>query len=252
MPPTPVNAYDVWHRTLAKKEAAGSPLAHPWYASVFRELAQIPGGRLLEVGCGRGEFAVWLSTQRPDLEITAMDFSPAAIDIARQRVAQNGASVQFVEGDAEAIPFPDDAFDIVISCECMEHVPHPPQMAREMARVLKQGGQFALTTPSQLNGVLLAWLHARLTGRPYNSGAGVQPRENFYFFWNVKRYLQDAGLEVGRMESSGYQWLLLPRVDPAKLRTDQFQSNWARKLAFPFGLHFSFFGTKMRGESRET
>ena len=124
----------------------------------------------------------------------------------------------------------------------MEHVPHPPQMARELARVLKPGGRFCLTTPSYLNGMLISWFYSWLTRRPLDTGAGVQPRENFYFFWNVRRYLHQAGLEIERMESCNYQWLLLPRVAPAKLCTMQFRSRWARWLVFPFGVHMSYFG----------
>ena len=228
MPDSTLAAYDQWHRSMRECGEAESPLDHPWYASVMRELQGIHGGRVLEVGCGRGEFAVWLAAQRPDFEITAMDFSAAAIEIARERACACGCQVTFEQGDAEAIPFPDASFDIVISCECMEHVPSPPKMARELARVLKPGGRLCLTTPSQLNGTMLAWAHAWVTGRPYNSGAGVQPRENFYFFWSVKSYLRDAGLTVDRMESSIFQWLLLPGVDPAKLRTVNFQSEWAK------------------------
>jgi demethylmenaquinone methyltransferase/2-methoxy-6-polyprenyl-1,4-benzoquinol methylase len=221
-----------------------SPLDHPWYESVYREIRDYPACRELEVGCGRGGFAIWLSKNVPQFQITALDFSGAAIDIARTKAVAEGSSVKFVQGDAQALPFENDTFDLVISCECMEHVPDPRKMACELARVLKPGGRLALTTPSQLNGMLIGWLHSWLTRRPYNSGAGVQPHENFYFFWTVHRYLRLAELEVDRMESSTFQWLLLPRVDPAKLCTRKFKSAWAKALAFPFGLQFSFFARK--------
>ncbi|MFO1486240.1 MAG: class I SAM-dependent methyltransferase [Verrucomicrobiaceae bacterium] len=239
--------YNDWHRQRKRAGDPHSPLAHPWYASVASELEHYQGAaRVLEVGCGRGGFALWLAAQKPEFEITALDFSSSAIEIARERATAQNSKVTFVVGDAEALPFADGSFDLVISCECMEHVPHPPQMARELARVVKPGGRFCLTTPSYLNGVLLAWLHSWLTKRPLDTGAGVQPRENFYFFWNVLGYLKRAGLKVQRMESCNYQWLLLPRVAPAKLCTMQFRSRWARALAFPFGVHLSYFGFKPR------
>lgn len=236
--------YDQWHRQLDDAGECESPLVHSWYASVYEELKKLSGGRLLEVGCGRGSFAIWLAGREPRFDIVAVDFSDTAIDIARERALRRGAKVKFDVADAEALPFGDDTFDIVISCECMEHVQHPRVMAGEISRVLRSGGRFCLTTPSQLNGMLIGWAHAWLTGRKFNSGAGVQPRENFYFFWTVKRYLRAAGLSVDRVESSTYQWLLLPRVAPAKLCTKQFTHSWARVLAFPFGLHFSYFGSK--------
>lgn len=243
--------YDEWQRFrhLKDLEEFSSPLDHPWYESVYREIQDYPACRMLEVGCGRGGFAVWLSKHAPQFKITALDFSGAAIEIARETAAVAEASVEFIQGDAQALPFERDSFDLVISCECMEHVPDPAKMAHELARVLKPGGRLALTTPSQLNGMLIGWAYAWLTGCAYNSGAGVQPHENFYFFWTVRRYLSRAGLVVDRMESSTYQWLLLPRVNPAKLCTRQFKSGWAKSLAFPFGLHFSFFCRKLAGQT---
>lgn len=236
--------YNKWQsrRQIKDAEEFASPLDHPWYEAVSREIKNYPACRLLEVGCGRGGFALWLSNQRPDFEITALDFSDTAIEIARDSAASQNSKVTFVVGDAEDLPFADSSFDLVISCECMEHVQHPAQMAHELARVLKPGGRFCLTTPSYLNGMLLAWLHSWLTKRPLDTGAGVQPRENFYFFWNVRSYLRRANLKIERMESCNYQWLLLPSVAPAKLCTVQFHSRWARALAFPFGVHFAFFG----------
>lgn len=243
-PDAVLSDYDEWHRQRKVGGEPESPLAEPWYESVYREIQNRPGGRVLEVGCGRGEFAIWLSQKRPQFRIVALDFSRAAIEIARESAAAKGAAVEFVQGDAEALPFEDEAFDLVISCECMEHVPHPRQMAREIARVMKPGGRYALTTENYLNGMLLGWLMSWIRREPFNSGSGVQPRENFFIFWMVRRYLREAGLEVTRMESCHYQWLLLPRVDPARLCTKQFSNPIARWLAFPFGRHMSFMGRK--------
>ena len=236
--------YDAWHHQMKSDAEHESPLVYPWYESVYREIKDYPSCRVLEVGCGRGGFAIWLSRQAPQFSLTGLDFSGAAIEIAKESASAQNARVDFVQGDAEALPFADGTFDLVISCECMEHVPHPPQMARELARVIKTGGRFCLTTENYFNGMLIAWLKSWWSGQPYNSGSGIQPRENFFFFWMVRSYLQDAGLTVAKMESSHHQWLLLPRVNPARLCTEKFSSKWARTLAFPFGRHVSFFGHK--------
>lgn len=57
-PSNPVDAirddYDKWHEQMRSADGSESPLKHPWYESVYRELRNYPGGRLLEVGCGRG------------------------------------------------------------------------------------------------------------------------------------------------------------------------------------------------------
>jgi len=244
MNPDPKLAYDQWHERINSFAEDVDPLLFPWYQSAFRGIQDSPSGDLLELGCGRGEFAVWLASAVPGIRITGVDFSASAIQIAQRRVAISSKPVHFITGDAQCLAFADNSFDWIVSCECLEHVPHPSKMAAEMFRVLKRGGRFCLTTENYLNGMLLAWLQCCVTGRPFNSGSGVQPLEQFFVFPQVKGYLKRAGLVVERSESTHYQWLLLPGIDPARLCTPRFKKGWARAIAKPFGRHFSFFGYK--------
>jgi 2-polyprenyl-3-methyl-5-hydroxy-6-metoxy-1,4-benzoquinol methylase len=219
-------------------------LQHPWYRSAYSGIRKDARGRLLEIGCGRGEFAIFLAKTLPQIEITAVDFSSSAIAQAQQWAAKENVKVDFREGDAQAINLPSASFDYVVSCECIEHVENPAKVLDEVYRLLKADGRFCITTENYFNGMVLAWLHAWVTGRPYNSGSGVQPRENFFVFWHVLKLLRTSGLHVERTESCHYQWLLLPRVAPAKLSTEEIASPLLRGLAKPFGRHFSYFGTK--------
>jgi ubiquinone/menaquinone biosynthesis C-methylase UbiE len=236
--------YDAWHGEIAARGIRSDPLELPWYRSAYGHLEKYAQGDVLEIGCGRGEFAIWLSQNRPDLKITAVDFSQEAIDIATRQASATAAVVAVKQDDAEALSFPESSFDYVVSCECIEHVSNPALMAQEISRVLRPGGRFCVTTENYLNGMLILWAKYWLTGEPFNSGSGVQPQENFFFFWHVLAYLRNAGLRVEETESCHYQWLLLPRVDPAKLCTKQFSTSILRDLAKPFGRHFSFFGRK--------
>jgi len=238
-------AYDIWHREHGTLEPDDDPLRFPWYESVFREVAEFQPQRILEVGCGRGEFAIFLRRQFPDADIAGIDFSEAAIQIAAERSEKGEANVNFIRADAENLPFDDETYDLVISCECMEHVHDPEKMARELSRIARLGAKICLTTENYLNGMMVARFHSWLIGRPFNSGSGVQPRENLIFFWNVKRWLEKAGLSVERMESCHYQWLLLPGIAPSRLCTNQFRKRWLRRFAKPFGRHFSFFARKV-------
>jgi SAM-dependent methyltransferase len=244
--------YDTWHGQMYSGNTLPDPLRLPWYNSAFADIKQNAHGKLLEIGCGRGEFAVWLGEALPDIDITAVDFSSAAIGIAKQYAYARGSKIQLTQDDALCMRIPDNYFDYVVSCECIEHVPQPQKMAQELYRVLKPGGHFCITTENYLNGMLLGWIQSWLTGRRFNSGSGVQPHENFFFFWHILAYLRFAGLVVNRTESCHFQWLLLPRIDPAKLCAKQFSAGWARFLAKPFGRHFSYFGRKPSLPSSES
>lgn len=238
------NAYDTWHASQADEEHQAESL-YPWHRTVARLLPELNELKVLEIGCGRGDFAISLGKKSPDARISAIDFSRGAVEIARTRARQReAANVVFDVGDAEQLGFDDEQFDCVISCEVLEHMHHPDAMAREIRRVLKPTGRYFLTTENYLNGMLLSWFVCWLRNEPFNSGAGVQPHENFFLFWRVKRLLKRAGLRVDHMESNHFQWLLLPRVAPVKLCTEDFRCTFFKRLFRPFGRHFTFVGRK--------
>ena len=73
----------------------------------------LPGRRLLDVACGAGNGAI--AAARRGLEAVGLDYVPALLDRARERAAAEGYYIEFVEGDAQALPFEDASFDYVIS-----------------------------------------------------------------------------------------------------------------------------------------
>jgi ubiquinone/menaquinone biosynthesis C-methylase UbiE len=237
-----VEKYNEWHQQLAGYEADLSGLHHPWHRTVAKLLPDLEKSRVLEIGCGRGDFSIWLADKYPESHITGVDFSDQAIAIAKAKGATDGPT--FKVENAESLSFPDASFDCVISCECIEHVSFPARMACEVHRVLRPGGRFIITTENYLNGMLLLWLKSWLTAQPFNSGSGVQPHENFFLYWRVKTMLESQGLSVQHMESNHYQWLLLPQTDPMKLLTFDFKQPFFKKLFRPFGRHFTFSGRR--------
>jgi ubiquinone/menaquinone biosynthesis C-methylase UbiE len=237
-------SYDTWHARQAQGESIKKSF-DPWHQTVARRLPDLNAKNVLEVGCGRGDFAIWLAQKFPMAAITAVDFSNKAIEIATARSKEMNAGVSFQVEDAENLRLSDRAFDQVISCECMEHVPHPAKMAREIWRVLKPGGRFILTTENYFNGMMLAWMVSWWRNQPFDSGSGAQPHENFFLFWRVKRILERAGLNVEHTESNYFQWLLLPRCAPHRLCTKDFDNPTIKRLFRPFGRHFSFEGTRV-------
>jgi len=102
--------------------------------------ADLRGRRVLEVSCGHGGGASYLTrTLQPD-SYTGLDLNPAGIRFCRQR--HRVAGLSFVQGDAEQLPFGPDTFDAVINVEASHCYPHLPRFLSEVARVLRPGGHF--------------------------------------------------------------------------------------------------------------
>ena len=237
--------YDKWHESRAAGEQANSGLhLQPWHQTVLKLLPHLNDCDVLEIGCGRGDFALELVRRFPRARIRGVDFSDQAIDIAMKKSSAIGAPVEFSVADAQALPFEANAFDWIVSCECLEHVPSPSAMAREIFRMLRPGGRFILTTENYFNGMVLGWLNCLLKGIAFDSGAGVQPIEHFFLFFQVRRILRRAGFSIQHMESNHFQWLLLPRVNPARLCTEDVRSPILKRLLLPFGRHFTYLGQK--------
>jgi ubiquinone/menaquinone biosynthesis C-methylase UbiE len=91
--------------------------------------------KILEIGCGPGALAGALHRWYPNTEITAVDRDSEFIQFAKE----HEKGIQFIEGDATAIPFPDNTFDVTISNTVAEHI-EPSKFYGEQLRVLKPGG----------------------------------------------------------------------------------------------------------------
>ena len=238
------NLYNEWHKGLGAVQHNFDTLDHPWYQTVMKTLPDLQGKRVLEIGAGRGDFSIWLAKKFNTAQVVGTDFSHAAIDIARSKLDASLPNLTFQVENAEGLSFANDTFDYIISCETMEHVFHPQQMASEMQRVLKKGGGFILTTENYFNAMILMWLKTWITGKPFDSGSGVQPHENFFTFFHIKKYFRKAGLELIHTESNHFQFLLLPGFAPSKFCVKDFNSGFLKSIFKPFGRNFTYQGKK--------
>lgn len=101
-----------------------------------------PGTRVLDVACGSGNLTI--PAARTGAAVTGIDITPTLLDHARQRAASEGLAIGFDEGDVEAMPYEDGAFDLVVSMFGAMFAPRPEYAAQELLRVCRPGGRIAL------------------------------------------------------------------------------------------------------------
>jgi SAM-dependent methyltransferase len=108
------------------------------------------GGRILEVGCGRGVALPVLAERLVPSELVGLDVDPALLQVARQRLDAAGTAATLVEGDVRDLPFPDASFDVVIDFGTCYHASDRAAeriiALREVSRVLRDGGLFVHET----------------------------------------------------------------------------------------------------------
>jgi len=122
-------------------------------AKVFKFLEQAGvkvGGSILDAGCGGGGMP--LSFAEEARQVVGIDLAPRFTDAGHRIAAERGlGNLSFARADGQALPFPDAAFDMVLSHAVIEHVADAALYLRELARVLKPGGTMYLSTAPYLS-----------------------------------------------------------------------------------------------------
>jgi ubiquinone/menaquinone biosynthesis C-methylase UbiE len=110
--------------------------------------------RVLDVATGSGNAAI--AAARRGCAVVGLDYVPALLDRARRRTEAEGLVIDFVEGDAEALPFEDGSFDVVSSVFGAMFAPDQERTAGELARVCRPGGRIGIVahTPEGFIGQL--------------------------------------------------------------------------------------------------
>jgi len=208
--------YDAWHTRYHELNTGYDDTSTPWYRWVAQRMIDVRGLRTLEVACGRGGFVRALA--RKGAYAVGLDFSRAALKIGRERSLkfEEESRATFVQGDAHSLPFPDGYFDVIVSCETIEHLPQPEKGVSEFHRVTKPGGVLFLTTPNYFN---LMGLYEFYSKFRHPKRGPDQPYDRIQFFFQTRRLLKQAGWQIQKSDGVVHQLPIFPGRNPVRLRS---------------------------------
>ena len=180
------------------------------------------GHRVLDVGAGTGNAAV--PAALAGATVVASDLTPELFVVGRQFAARHGAQLTWEEGDAEALPYDDGSFDVILSCVGVMFAPHHQRAADELVRVCRPGGTIGLLawTPESFVGQLFKVMKPYAPPPP----PGAQPPP----LWGDERHVAALlGDRVGHMQARR-QSVMIPFATGAGFR-DYFKQRYGPTIA---------------------
>ena len=160
----------------------------------------LAGKQVLEVSCGHGGGASYLMQTLHPASYTGLDLNTVGIDFCRKR--HNLRGLDFVQGNAECLPFPDQSFDAVINVEAAINYQNVPLFFAEVQRVLRPGGHF-LYADIRYADEIAAWeaqlanIPMRLASELVINAEVMRGLEKNRFFDQITRRLPDIALLRG-------------------------------------------------------
>lgn len=182
-----------------------------------------PGDRVLDVAAGAGNAAI--PAALAGARVTACDLTPELLDAGREAAAVAGAEVAWREADATRLPFPDAAFDVVLSCVGVMFAPDHQACASELLRVCRPGGTIGLLswTPEGFIGQMLAVTKRYLAPPP----PGARPAP----WWGRPGYLADLLADQVTAVTERREAVRIDRfAGPAEFR-DYFKARYGPTIA---------------------
>ncbi|MBZ5700735.1 MAG: class I SAM-dependent methyltransferase [Acidobacteriia bacterium] len=234
--------YDVWHQRVFESAPEHEDASSPWYQLVRERLGPVADLRILEVACGRGGFVRELT--RAGARVTGCDFSAAALRVGQGKLqrlagldgigAGSASAPSLVQGDAQNLPFADAFFDVIVSCETIEHVPDPWAALREMYRITRPGGRLFLTTPNYSNFMGLYDLYARFR---HPGRKDDQPFDRRQWFPQIRNYVRRGGWTIRHTDGTVHQFPFIPGRNPVAFPSLE-KNHALRKLLSPLAFHY--------------
>jgi SAM-dependent methyltransferase len=213
--------YDEWHRPRTLD--AGRMPDSPWHRLALRYLGDVAGRRVLEIGCGVGEFTRLLAER--GATVTGADISRVAVDQARREVAAFPSATALV-ADICALPFASASFDLVVSLETIEHSPDPRSALAELVRVTKPGGRLIVSCPNYHGFIGLYRVAMRIVGRRFTEGG--QPINKWTTLIGTALRLKRLGCRIQAVDGAVLS-LPVPRlgeIDLSWMDRGHFLAKW--------------------------
>jgi SAM-dependent methyltransferase len=172
---------------------------------VVRRAAVAPGEDVLDVACGTGNAA--LRAAQAGATVTGVDLTPELLAAGRELAERERVAIEYLEGDAEALPVEDERFDVVLSVFGCMFAPRHGVAAAELARVLRPGGRLCVTawTPEGTVGELFRSLGAYLPPPP----PVAQPP----LLWGREDHVRDLFEGTGVELEFARETIAVPRFD---------------------------------------
>ncbi len=188
----------VYSMTASKYDEYGCKVFEG-YAKPLLDAADLqPGQHVLDVACGPGIPSLMAAplVSRSGL-VTGIDIAPGMVNIAKEKAQEKGFhNVVFQEGDAEALPFPDDSFDVVLCNHGLVHTTDRLKALHEMRRVLKKtSGTLALSVWSTPDRAVVIGIVAKTIRELWP--AAVVPGAPMWFDFGVEGVLEKALSDTG-------------------------------------------------------
>ena len=191
------------------------------------------GSRVLDVGCGTGFFTRLLKRGNPKANLTGLEMAKNFVERAKIEAAAENLDIEFLQGDALALPFADGYFDLVVSHTFLTSISNPERSFSEMKRVLRHGGRIASVTAMNFN----------------------------YQFGSLGEYPEECAWAKELQQLTNDIWTVYQKIAPISnysggLRPDQVPSFFAKQgmkniCAYPIGKLFSLSNNAFPVEQKE-
>lgn len=153
---------------------------------IWEALRLAPGARLLDAGCGSGQFALALAER--GAQVTGIDLSPEMIRLARDHTDERNLAVTWRVADISNLEDPPATYDAILARMVLPFVPDVPAALRAMRRVVRPDGRLLASVPGALSPIYSAsWMRHLPGGDPGN---------NYLLPWELEALLRETGWDV--------------------------------------------------------